>query len=266
MRAEPAPAQTRLVFITGASSGIGLALAARYIAQGWQVALVARRTQLMAEEATRRGWPTAQWRAYAADVAQPDTVIAAATRCMDEWGLPDVVIANAGISIGIDPAERADLDVLARILDTNVMGLAATLQPFIAPMRTRGHGRLVGIASVAGVRGLPGHAAYSASKAAVIAYCESVRASLRGSGVRMVTLSPGYVATPLTSRNRFPMPFLLSPEAFAQRAIRIIAAGARHRVIPWPMALVACVLRLLPAAVFDAALALHPPKHRGEDG
>ncbi|MCQ3971620.1 SDR family NAD(P)-dependent oxidoreductase, partial [Klebsiella pneumoniae] len=91
---------------------------------------------------------------------------------MGAQGVPDVVIANAGISIGVDTAERADLDVLARTFATNNVGLAATFHPFVRPMAQRGSGRLVGIASVAGIRGLPGHGGYCASKAAVISYCE----------------------------------------------------------------------------------------------
>ena len=114
-----------------------------------------------------------------------------------------------------------------------------------------GAGQLVGIASVAGIRGLPGHGAYCASKAAAIAYCESLRGELRGSGVRVVTISPGYIDTPLTRGNRYAMPFLMTPEAFAERAFRAIEAGASHRVIPWQMGIVARLMRVLPDALFD---------------
>ena len=182
--------------------------------------------------------------------------------CLAQQGVPDVVIASAGISIGVDTAERGDLQVMARIFATNSLGLAASFQPFIGPMRQRGSGTLVGIASVAGIRGLPGHGAYCASKAAVISYCESLRGELRGSGVRVVTLLPGYVDTPLTRGNRYPMPFLMAPEAFARRAQRVIAAGASYRVIPWPMGVAARLLRLLPNALFDRLLAGRPRKAR----
>src|SRR5690606_28964863 len=111
------------------------------------------------------------------------------------------------------------------------------------PMRQRGSGRLVGIASVAGIRGLPGHGGYCASKAAVISYCESLRGELRGTGVRVVTISPGYVDTPLTRQNRYPMPFLMTPEAFADRAFHTIAAGTSYRVIPWQMGVLAKLMR-----------------------
>ena len=252
-----------LVFITGASSGIGQALAWRYHQAGWQLALVARRREEMAQWAQAQGIPADQWRVYGADVADVDSIVAAARDCMAQQGVPDVVVANAGISIGIDTAEREDLEVMARIYAVNNIGLAATFHPFIAPMRARGRGILVGVGSVAGIRGLPGHGGYCSSKAAVISYCESLRGELRGTGVRVVTITPGYVATPLTSRNRYPMPFLMQPREFADRAYQAIGRGTSYKVIPWQMGVVAKLLRLLPNAVFDRVLAKQPRKHRG---
>ena len=156
--------------------------------------------------------------------------------------------------------------VMARTLAVNNVGMAATFQPFVAAMRQRGSGTLVGIASVAAIRGLPGHGAYCASKAGVVAYCESLRGELRGSGVRVVTLLPGYVDTPLTRKNRYPMPFLLSADRFAQRALRAIEQGVSYRVIPWQMALVAKLLRVLPNAWFDRLLSGRPRKARADQG
>jgi short-subunit dehydrogenase len=156
--------------------------------------------------------------------------------------------------VGIDTEDRGDLDVLAETLTVNNVGLAATFHPFVAAMRKRGSGRLVGIASVAAIRGLPGHGAYCASKAGVVAYCESLRGELRASGVKVVTLLPGYVDTPLTRGNRYGMPFLLQPEAFADRAFRAIEAGASYRVIPWQMGVVAKLMRALPNGLFDIAV------------
>ncbi len=251
-----------LVFITGASSGIGQALAARYHAAGWRLALVARRAEQLAQWATAQGFAPDTWRVYAADVQQVDSIVAAGERCLAEWGLPDVVIANAGISVGMDTAEREDLEVMRETLATNVLGVAATFHPFVAAMRRHRRGTLVGIASVAAIRGLPGHGAYCASKAGVVAYCESLRGECRAAGVRVVTLLPGYIATPLTARNRYPMPFLLQPQDFAERAFRAISAGVSYRVIPWPMGVVAKLMRLLPNALFDRAVAGRGRKHR----
>ncbi len=258
-----------LVFITGASSGIGQAMALAYLRQGWRVALVARRKPAMQDWVAKLdgtlNLQADQVGIFGADVQDPDSIIAAAQACLSEMGLPDVVIANAGISLGVDSAQREDIAVMRQVMDTNLLGMVATFHPFIGPMQSRGTGRLVGIASVAGIRGLPGHAAYCASKAAVIAYCESLRGELRVSGVQVVTLAPGYVATPLTQRNRYPMPFLMSADTFAQQALAAIARGAAFRVIPWPMALVAKLLRLLPTAVFDRLLKGQPRKHRHTD-
>jgi short-subunit dehydrogenase len=254
--------QPPLAFITGASSGIGQALAARYYRAGWRLALVVRRDGAMREWIQARRMDAERVAVYAADVSDTASIAAAARACLQAQGLPDLVIANAGISLGIDTAEAGDLEHLWRTYATNNLGMAATFQPFLRAMRERSSGTLDGIASVAGVRGLPGHAAYCSSKAAVIAYCESLRGECRPFGLRVVTLLPGYVATPLTRGNRYAMPFLMQPDAFAQRAFRAIAAGASLRVIPWPMAIVARLLRLLPNAVFDRLLANRPRKQR----
>ncbi|GAB4037177.1 MAG: SDR family oxidoreductase [Rubrivivax sp.] len=251
-----------LVFITGASSGIGQALAARYAAAGWRLALVARRDEALRDWARAQGLGEDRCRSYRADVADVDSIVAAGKACIAAQGLPDVVIANAGISIGMDSADYEDLAVMRDTLATNNLGLAATFHPFVGPMRERRRGTLVGIASVAAIRGLPGHAAYCASKAAVVAYCESLRGECRPFGVRVVTLLPGYIATPLTAKNPYPMPFLMPAQAFADRAFRAIAAGVSYRVIPWPMAIVAKLLRLLPNPVFDRLFAGRQRKPR----
>ena len=251
-----------LVFITGASSGIGRALAECYHRAGWRLALVARRELEIKSWADALGLSADSYEIYGADVSQPDSIIAAGQACLARQGLPDVVIANAGISVGMDTAERADLDVMARVFATNNLGLAATFHPFISAMTQRGSGRLVGIGSVAGIRGLPGHGAYCASKAAVISYCESLRGELRASGVRVVTISPGYVDTPLTRENRYRMPFLMTPEAFAESAFKAIETGSSYRVIPWQMGVAAKLLRLLPNPWFDRLLQGRPRKHR----
>ena len=245
----------RLIFITGASSGIGQALALRFYQAGYALALVARRTDALAQWADAAGLQAQRYRVYAADVADLDSVVSAGRACLLQQGVPDVVVANAGISVGMDSADREDLDVLRDTFATNNVGLAATFHPFLAPMRARRRGTLVGIASVAAIRGLPGHAAYCASKAAVVAYCESLRGECRPFGLKVVTLLPGYIATPLTARNPYPMPFLLTPEDFAERALRAIGAGASYRVIPWPMGVVAKLLRALPNPLFDRLFA-----------
>jgi short-subunit dehydrogenase len=251
-----------LVFITGASSGIGQALAGQFYAEGYALALVARRTQEIEQWATQQGLATDRFRVYQADVSDIDSIVAAGQACVVQQGLPDVVVANAGISVGMDTAVRSDLDVMAQTFATNNVGLAATFHPFVEAMCQRGSGTLVGIGSVAGIRGLPGHGAYCASKAAVISYCESLRGELRSAGVRVVTVCPGYIDTPLTRKNRYAMPFLMQPGDFAARAYASIVQGASYRVIPWQMGWVAKALRGLPNFLFDKILDGRPRKHR----
>ena len=251
-----------LVFITGASSGIGQALALRFHRAGYRLALVARRVHEIESWATAQQLPPDSYAIYSADVSDVDSIVAAGQACTTRQGLPDVVVANAGISVGVDTAVRSDLEVIQRTFATNNIGMATTFHPFIDAMVARGSGTLVGIGSVAGIRGLPGHGAYCASKAAVISYCESLRGELRPAGVRVVTVCPGYVDTPLTQRNRYSMPFLMQPEDFAEQAYRAIRAGASYRVIPWQMGVVAKLLRLLPNPLFDRALAGRARKRR----
>ena len=253
---------TRLVLITGASSGIGQALALHYARKGDRLALVARRAELIKKWLNASEISPDSYEIYSADVANTDDMAALAQTCMAHQGVPDVVIANAGISMGMDSSVRSDLDVMARIFATNVVGVAATFGPFVNAMVARGSGTLVGMGSVAGIRGLPGHGAYCASKAAVISYCESLRGELRATGVKVVTVCPGYIATPLTQNNSYRMPFLMQPEAFAEKAIRAIDARFSYRVIPWQMGLVAKLLRVLPNALFDRLLAGRPRKPR----
>lgn len=255
-------AHSPLIFITGASSGIGQALAARYARAGYRLALVARRTAEIQAWADAQGLDERRCAVFGADVADVDSIVAAGQACMAQMGLPDVVVANAGISIGMDTGVREDIDVMARTLAVNNTGLAATFHPFVDAMRQRGSGRLVAVASVAAIRGLPGHGAYCASKAAVVAYAESLRGELRGSGVKVVTLVPGYIDTPLTRRNRYAMPFLMKVDDFADRAHAAIEAGTAWRVIPWQMGWVARLLRIMPIALFDRLLAGRPRKHR----
>jgi len=166
-----------------------------------------------------------------------------------------VVIGNAGISVGALTELEEDLPVFRDVLETNVMGLVNTFHPFIDPMRAARSGTVVGIASVAGFRGLPGGAAYSASKAAAIRYLEALRVELRGTGVSVTTICPGFIATPMTARNPYPMPFILEADDAARRFVRVIDAGKSFAVVPWQMAVVGGLLKLLPNPIFDALLA-----------
>jgi short-subunit dehydrogenase len=247
------------VFITGASSGIGAALAAHYARRGAVLGLCARRIEELRALAAALGTECA---CYRADVTVPSEMQAAAGDFLSRFGPPDIVIANAGVSSGTLGARAEDLVTFARVMQINVFGLAASFQPFVAPMRERGAGILAGIASVAGFRGLPGSGAYSASKAAAISYLESLRVELHGSGVAVVTICPGYIATPMTAQNPYRMPFLLQADEAAPRIARAIERKRRLAVIPWQMAAVAFVLRRLPRWLYDRLFARAPRKPR----
>jgi NAD(P)-dependent dehydrogenase (short-subunit alcohol dehydrogenase family) len=249
------------VFITGASSGLGLALARRYASLGATLGLVARRLDALEAFSKNAAVPCTL---YVADVRDAAALRHAADDFVSKHGVPDIVIANAGVSIGTASDRSVDLPMLSKVIDTNLVGVANTFQPFLASMREARSGVLAAIASVAGYRGLPGAGAYSASKAGVIAYAESTRVELHGTGVRVSTICPGYIATAMTARNPYPMPFILSADEAASRIVRAIARKRSYAVIPWQMALIACVLRVLPNVLYDAVFARAPRKPRRE--
>ena len=247
------------VFITGASSGIGEALTRHYAPLATAIGLAARRQDLLETLALDLPCPTA---IFALDVADGAAIEDAAAEFIARFGPPDIVIANAGISIGTHGDELRDIDKLRRVLAVNVTGMAASLAAFAPAMKQAGRGTLVGISSVAGFRGLPGSGAYSASKAAATTWLESLRVELAGSGVSVVTICPGFIDTPMTRVNRYRMPFLLGADEAARRFARAIAAKRRLAVIPWQMAFVGLALRALPAWAYDRLMARAPRKPR----
>jgi len=268
------------VVISGASSGLGLALARHYLERGAVVGVYARRAELL--QALAEQFPE-QVHIYPLDVRDAAAQQAAAADFIARVGTPDIVIANAGVSIGTLTHYAEDNEVFRHVMDINVLGAVQTFQPFLDAMRDAGRGHpspqsspasgrgskrekhftLVGIASVAGFRGLPGSGAYSASKAALISYLESLRQELRGSGVKVVTICPGYIRTPMTDINPYPMPFMLEADEAARRIARVIERGCSFKVVPWQMGVVGGLLKLLPNWLFDLAFAKVKRKPRG---
>jgi short-subunit dehydrogenase len=263
------PSAALKVFITGASSGIGSALATHYARKGAVLGLAARRGDQLAILAdTLFSEGAKHVSCYPLDVTDADALRSAAIDFITSEGAraPDIVIANAGVSSGTLTECSEDLEAFRRIFDINVYGMAATFSPFIAAMRQAAKAgipvRLVGIASVAGVRGLPGAEAYSASKSAAITYLESLRLEMRESGIKVVTIAPGYIETPMTAINPYRMPFLLTADDAARRFARAIERGTSYSVIPWQMGIVAKVLRVLPNALYDRLFVNAPRKPR----
>lgn len=246
------------VIISGASSGLGMALAKHYAKFGATLGLIARNKQPL--EALSDELPGATF--YGADVRNSQSMQTVARDFIQRYGCPDIVIANAGVSRGTLTENVEDSEVFESILATNVNGMVNTFQPFIVAMKASGQGSLVGIASVAGYRGIPGGSAYSASKAAAITYLESLRVEMFGTGISVITVCPGFIVTPMTMNNPYRMPFILTAEAVAKKIVRIIKQKNTYAVIPWQMAIVARVLRILPNFIYDRLLANMPRKPR----
>ena len=258
------PRKFQNAIVTGACGGLGRALARELVASGAQVALVGLQRPVLQQIAAAAPDRCA---VYTPDVTDPEAMQAMAADWMNRFGPPDLVLANAGVAGGFDPARADDLEVLRRMLEINLLGVAATFQPFLAPMRAAGRGALVGVASIAGWRGLPGNAAYCASKGGLMRYLESLRAELRGTGLQVSTVSPGYLRTALTAGNTFAMPGLLEPEEAARTLLQRVARGAEHVVLPRRIGWLSRALALLPARVHDALLNGQPRKPRpGEPG
>jgi hypothetical protein len=262
------------IIISGASSGLGLALARHYLERGATIAAFARRGELL--QTLSAEFP-GQVFCYTLDVRDAPAVRNAADDFIARAGLPDIVIANAGVSVGTLTEYAEDIDAFQQVMDVNLLGMLKTFQPFIAAMRAAalspipspasGRGArftLVGIASVAGFRGLPGASAYSASKAAAISYLESLRVELHGSGVKVVTICPGYIRTPMTAVNPYPMPFILDADEAARRMARAIGRQTSFTVIPWQMGLAGRVLKCLPNWLYDRLLVNAPRKPRAK--
>ena len=247
------------VVITGASSGIGLALTRHYLAQGAVVAAIARRSELLQPLSTE--FPN-QVFCYPLDVRDTAALQHAAQDFIARVGCPDIVIANAGVSIGTLTEYAEDIGNFQQLMDTNAVAMMKTFQPFVALMSESRKGVLVGVASVAGFRGLPGASAYSASKAAAITYLEALRVELRNSGVKVVTICPGYIKTPMTDINPYPMPFILDVDDAAQRIARAIQRQKSFAVIPWQMCLVGQVLKYMPRWLYDRIFVNAPRKPR----
>jgi short-subunit dehydrogenase len=250
------------VFITGASSGLGAALAKQYAAQGHTLGLLARRRDRLHELAA--SLPGRHY-LYVVDVQDRDELHAAANNFIEQVGEVDIVIACAGISAGTLTEQTDDFGVFKAIFETNVMATVSTFEPFVPQMIKRQSGTLVGIASVAGVRGLPGAGAYSASKSAVTTYCESLRLELKPHNVGVVTIAPGYIRTEMTAKNPYQMPFLMDAEVFATKALSAIQQKKSYVVIPWQMGVVGKLMRLLPNWLYDR-LAVNAPRKPRQAG
>jgi short-subunit dehydrogenase len=249
------PRSVRTVLITGASSGIGEALAIEYGARGAHVALLARREAELARVAglvqARGGRATS----IPVDVTQPEAVFAAVKRAESELGGLDMVIANAGIGSNRHASRLQWADV-ARTIDVNVTGAMATLVAAVPIMLAQQRGHLVGITSLAGKRALPQSGAYSASKAAVSTFLETLRLDLRGAGIFVTDVQPGFVETPIHGTSKHPMPFLWPSDQAARTIVRRLEHAPAVVSFPFPLVLATSFIRWLPAWIYDPIMRL----------
>ena len=259
------------IFITGASSGIGNALAheyaKRYKNTNSNIGLVSRRSEHLQQLATElQNQYQINCAIYPLDVRDSNALEVAAQDFIARFGAPNIVIASAGVSRGTLTEDKDDIKAFQAIFDINVMGMMHTFQPFIAAMKQAAKqsqsAQLVGVASVAGIRGIPGSGAYSASKSAVISYCESLRTEMQHYNIAVSTIAPGYVRTPMTELNQYKMPFLIDADVFARKFADAVAAKKRFTIIPWQMSVIAKIMRLIPPFLWDFAMKKAPHKKR----
>ena len=259
------------IFITGASSGIGNALAheyaKRYANTQSILGLVASRSEHLQQLATElQNQYKISCAIYPLDVRDATALEAAATDFITRFGAPNIVIASAGVSRGTLTELKEDIAAFQAIFEINVMGMVHTFAPFIASLKqTAKQGQtaqLVGVASCAGIRGIPGSGAYSASKAAVISYCESLRTEMQHYDIAVSTIAPGYVRTPMTEQNQYKMPFLMDADVFASKFADAVENKARFKIIPWQMGAIAKIMRLIPPRLWDKLMKNAPHKKR----
>ena len=240
----------RVVLITGASSGIGRALALELGRRGALLGLAARRAEELskaAEEVARAGGHAL---ALTADVRRADEINAAAERVREKWGRVDVLIANAGMST-TTAGTQLDAGEAGNVIAINVIGVVNSVAAVLPDMIKRGDGQLVAISSLASYRGMPKSGAYSASKAAVSTFFESLRLDLRRSGVAVTVIHPGFIRTPMTANRKKKLPFLLEADDAACRIIKAIERRARTYAFPWQLASLVRVMRHMPGALYD---------------
>jgi len=247
------------VIITGASSGIGRALAIEYDKHGATLGLISRsKANLIKTQKQLKG--VSEF--FAINITDRQSCFAMAKQYLKKFGPPDIIIANAGISHGTLSEEVQDFEAFKSIIDTNLLGVLNTFQPFIASMKKNGAGCLVGISSVAGIRGLPGASAYSASKSALTNYLEGLRVELSSYNLDVITIAPGYIVTPMTDVNPYPMPFIIEAESAAKKIIAAIRQKKTYTIIPWQMAIIARIMHLLPNWIWDFLAKKSPRKSR----
>ncbi|HEX3557888.1 MAG TPA: SDR family NAD(P)-dependent oxidoreductase [Pyrinomonadaceae bacterium] len=240
----------KVVLVTGASSGIGRALAVELGRRGARVGLTARRADELLKVAAEVERAGGEALALAADVRNAEEMKAVAVRLRERWGGTELLIANAGMSTTTFGA-RLEAGEAGEVISINVIGVVNSVAAVLPDMLARGRGHLVAISSLAAYRGLPKSGAYSASKAAVSTFFESLRVDLRGEGIDVTVIHPGFIRTPMTANRKRKLPFLLEVEDAACRILRAVERRARSYDFPWQLAGLVRLMKHLPNAVYD---------------
>lgn len=239
------------VFLTGASSGIGEGLAIAMAEKGAILALVARREEELtwiAEQITSKNGVA---RVFAVDVSDAEGLANAAQAFRDEFGHIDIMIANAGIGGNDQKTREYDPESVKKLIDINLLGAVNSIHAVIKPMQERKSGHLVAISSLAGFRGLPKSAAYSASKGAMTNFFESVRLDQAANGIDVTIIQPGFIKTPLTSGREAKMPFLMDLEDAIPHFLRAIERKKPFAAFPWQLATIVRLGKYMPAWLYD---------------
>ncbi|HEY2865892.1 MAG TPA: SDR family NAD(P)-dependent oxidoreductase [Pyrinomonadaceae bacterium] len=239
------------VFLTGASSGIGEGLALAMAKRGAVVGLVARREDMLRNLAERCERAGGVARAYPADVTDESALAEAVGRLVSEFSAIDILIANAGIGGGDDRTRKYHPEAVKKVIDVNLMGAVNAVHAAVPKMLDQGHGHLVAISSLAGIRGLPNSAAYSASKAGMIAFFESVRLDIQHKGVSVTIIQPGFIKTPLTAGREAKMPYLMDLDDAIPLFLKAIEKKKKFAAFPWQLATIVRAGKLMPAWMYD---------------
>lgn len=243
--------QNKTIFLTGASSGIGEGLAIAMAEKGAIVALVARREEELTRIAEQIAAKNGIARVFAVDVTDAEGLANAAQAFRDEFGHIDIMIANAGIGGNDQKTREYDPASVRKLIDINLLGAVNSIHAVIKPMQERGKGHLVAISSLAGFRGLPKSAAYSASKGAMTNFFESVRLDQAANGIDVTIIQPGFIKTPLTSGRSNKMPFLMDLEDAIPHFLRAIERKKPFAAFPWQLATIVRLGKIMPAWLYD---------------
>jgi len=240
----------QVVLITGASSGIGRALAVELARRGASLGLLARRAEELLKTAKAVEEAGGRALVLTTDVRDARGVEAAARRVREQWGRIDLLVANSGVGV-ITPASTLRADEVADVISINAIGVANSVAAVLPDMLARRSGHLVAISSLAAYRGMPKSAAYSASKAAVTTFFESLRVDLRGTGVAVTVIHPGFIKTPMTAGRKGRLLFVLELDDATRRIVRALERRPRTFAFPWQLASLVRLLKLMPDAVYD---------------